>query len=418
MSSRHLLSLLFLLSTIVPLGVSAATAVKVKVLETVKIHESHKYGYFPSIHMLSTGELICDFSLDGDKHDAEGGFWGYVISNDKGKTWGMRNTAGFIFREVAFTRDPALPDGSLMMLGGYPLPSAGDDYRNINASSVSIGNGGKTITLSRDVVVSLPKPAARHKMSDTVENFASLGPGKIKEAAFMFFSGTTVSSQDGGWLALMYGKLEGDEFFRTIVVKADRSGKKWQYVSTVAGDEAARESLKAEGEVGTEGFTEPNMIRLKDGRLFMALRRGSDNQMYKSWSTDDGKSWSKPSSLGFKGVKPAMMEMSNGLVVVSTGRPGPIGVHVSEDAGKTWGHFTPVADYAVRQKAEAATALNEGHPHRRQSSTCYTGLVEVEPGKLLVVYDHLPYAEGWGLNPADKPEAMNSIYGTFLQFSR
>ena len=418
MSSRPLRSLLFLLSTIVPLSVSAAPALKVKVLETVKIHESHKYGYFPSIHMLSTGELICDFSLDGDKHDAEGGFWGYVISNDKGKTWGMRHTAGFIFREVAFTRDPALPDGSLMMLGGYPLPSAGDDYRNINASSVSIGNGGKTITLSRDVVVSLPKPTARQKMSDTVENFASLGPGKIKEAAFMFFSGTTVSSQDGGWLALMYGKLEGDEFFRTIVVKADRSGKKWQYVSTVAGDEAARESLKAEGEAKTEGFAEPNMIRLKDGRLFMVLRRGSNNQMYKSWSTDDGKSWSKPGSLGFKGVEPAMMEMKSGFVVVSTGRPGPIGVHVSEDAGNTWGHFIQVTDFTVPQKKKSATAQHEGPAHMAQSSTCYTGLVEVEPGKLLVVYDHLPYVEGWGLNPADKPEAMNSIYGTFLQFSR
>jgi len=418
MSSRPLLSLLFLLSTIVSLSVSATPALKIKVLDTVKIHESHKYGYFPSIHILSTGELICDFSLDGDKHDAEGGFWGYVISNDKGKSWGMRHTAGFIFREVAFTRYPALPDGSLMMLGGYPLPSADDDYRNINASSIIIRNGGKTITLSRDVVVGLPKPAARQKMSDTVKNFDSLGPGKIKEAAFMFFSGTMVASQDGGWLALMYGKLEGDEFFRTIVVKADQSRKKWQYVSTVAGDEEARASLKAEGEVKTEGFAEPNMIRLKDGRLFMALRRGSNNQMYKSWSTDDGKSWTKPSSFGFKGVEPAIMEMSNGLVVVSTGRPGPIGVHVSEDSGKTWGHFTKIADYTVPLKEDSARGQKEGRTHMVQSSTCYTGLVEVEPGKLLVVYDHLPYVEGWGLNPADKPEAMNSIYGTFLQFSR
>jgi len=112
------------------------------------------------------------------------------------------------------------------------------------------------------------------------------------------------------------------------------------------------------------------------------------------------------------------MEMSNGLVVVSTGRPGPIGVHVSEDAGKTWGHFTQIADYTVPLRVKSAKEQHEGPAHMVQSSTCYTGLVEVEPGKLLVVYDHLPYVEGWGLNPADKPEAMNSIYGTFLQLSR
>lgn len=401
------LAVLSLLLALTPL---AFAQLKVEVLDTVKIHESHKYGYFPSVQMLSTGELICDFSLDADKHDVEGNFWAYVISEDKGKTWGMRNTAGFVYREAAYTRDPALPDGSMLNVAGYPLPSAGDDYRNINAGSVVISNGGKTILFNRDVRIHLPKPAGRQKMTDEVENFADLGLGKIKEAACMVFSGTIVQSRDGGWLTVMYGKLQGDEYFRTIVVKSDREGKKWNYVSTIVGDEAAKKAMLAEKEPKTEGFCEPRMIRLKDGRLFVVMRRGSNNMIYKSWSKDEGRTWSQPVTIGFRGVEPAMMEMQDGTLALCTGRPDAIAVRFSVNGGETWTNTTGLT--------KGFEHKNPSKPHATQKSTCYTGMVEVQPGKLLIVYDHLPFVDGWGLNPDSEPTAMNSIYGTFVKVSR
>ena len=383
---------------------------KVEVLDTVKVHESHKYGYFPSVQMLASGELICDFSLDADTHDVEGNFWAYVISRDQGKTWGMRNTAGMIYREASYTRDPSLPDGSMLLVAGYPLPGPSDDYQNLETASARLSDGGNTILFSRDVRIHLPKAAARQKMDDRIEYSGTLGLGKIKEAAFMFFSGTIVAARDGGWLTTMYGKLEGDKFFRTLVVKSDKFGKNWDYLSTIAGDEAAEAALKAEGEPKCEGFGEPRMIRLGDGRLFAVMRRGSNNMIYKAWSDDDGKTWSKPTSIGFRGVEPALMMMKSGILAFSTGRPDPIAVRFSLDGGATW---------------TSPTGLTKGFelddpqkPQGAQKSTCYTGLVEVEPGKLLVVYDHLPFAGGWGLNPADKPEAMNTIYGTFVKVSR
>ena len=152
--------------------------VRYKVLDTVTIHRSHYYGYFPSIQKLSTGELICDFSMDADHHDVEGAFWGYVISSDGGKTWGMRNTAGMIYRETSYTRIPR-PDGSLWMMSGYPLAENGADFKNLRTVSVRIFNGGKSILFERDVRITLPKPAARQKPDEEVKNFASLGPVKI-----------------------------------------------------------------------------------------------------------------------------------------------------------------------------------------------------------------------------------------------
>lgn len=384
---------------------------KVEVLETVKVHESRRYGYFPSVQMLSTGELICDFSLDGDVNSIETNFWGYVISGDKGKTWGMRNTAGAFYREAAYTRDPALPDGSMLVVAGYLLPKANDDYRTLVAASLRLSEGGLTALFRRDVTLRLPRPAQRVTMEETsLTNFQSLGVGKIKEAAMFSFSGTIVPARDGGWLTTMYGKWDGDKYYRTIVVKSDRAAQEWNYVTSIGADEAAAAAMKREGETATEGFGEPRMIRLADGRLFAVMRRGSNNMLYKSWSKDDGKTWSEPASIGFRGVEPAVMQMKDGTLAVCTGRPDAIAVRFSVNGGETWTNTTGLT--------KGFEHKNPSKPHATQKSTCYTGMVEVEPGRLLIVYDHLPFVDGWGLNPDSEPKAINTIYGTFVQVSR
>jgi hypothetical protein len=61
--------------------------------------------------------------------------------------------------------------------------------------------------------------------------------------------------------------------------------------------------------------------------------------------------------------------MSNGLLVCTFGRPGPVTIMFSADEGKKWVAITPI--------------FNE-------RSTSYTDVIEVEPGKLLVVYDSIP----------------------------
>jgi hypothetical protein len=301
----------------------------------------------------------------------------------------MRNTNGMVYKgEAAYTRTPR-QDGSLLMLAGYPLPGGGDDYRNLEAVSVRIADRGNTVEFKRDVRIHLPRPSVRQKMEAKITSFASLGPGKLAYSGFVFFSGDLIESRDGGTLATLYGRLEGDRYYRTFVAKADRAAKDWNYVSTIAGDESA---VTLEGEKKTEGFTEPRMIRLSDGRLFAAIRRGSDNLMYKCWSEDDGKTWTKPESTGFRGVKPALWLMRNGVLALSTGRPGPVTIYFSTDGGRTFTH--PTVLYKDR-------------------GTRYSDLVETEAGRLLVVYDHVPF--DWGVIPENQPEAMNEIYGTFLE---
>jgi hypothetical protein len=149
--SNHLrATLLPLLGLVLASSTASYAALKVEVLDTVKIHEIRKYGYFPSIQLLATGELICDFTLDADDFELEANFWGYVACRDHGKTRGMRNTGGMIYREAAYTRDPSLPDGSMLIV----------DYRNVESIPVKMSDGGNVSQYSRDVRSHLPQPPA------------------------------------------------------------------------------------------------------------------------------------------------------------------------------------------------------------------------------------------------------------------
>ncbi|MEO8765984.1 MAG: sialidase family protein [Ginsengibacter sp.] len=364
--------------------------VSVKMIDSVKINESKNYGWFPSLQMLSTGELICDVSLDPDVHSVEG-VWAYLISTDKGKTWGKRNTAGVFFREVSYTRDPPLKDGSMIMLAGYPLPGPSNDFQNIETYSCRLSKGGNSALFMNDVKIHLSVPT--EKISFTV--------GKIKEAANMFFTGTIIKSPSYGWLTLMYGKLRGDKVYRTIVVKS-ADLKNWKYLSTIEGDKETDAALDPEGKKTYQGFCESRMIRLNDGRLFVVMRTGYANLIYKSWSSDDGKTWSTPVSIGFRGVKPSMMLMKNGLIALCTGRPGPVTLRFSQDNGKTW--VSPIE-------------LNTAIPIKpyNYASTSYTGMVELEKNKIYVVYDQVNSDNG--TNPESDNEAMNMTYGKLFEVS-
>jgi hypothetical protein len=134
-------------------------------------------------------------------------------------------------------------------------------------------------------------------------------------------------------------------------------------------------------------------VRLADKRLYAIYRTGGDGFIGQAWSSDDGKTWTKPTSTPYKGVALRVRRLSNGVLACTTGRPGPVVVMFSVDgSGANWSHITPIFN---------------------GKSTHYTDFIEVEPGKLLVVYDSVPY--GWHAIPYSDRESKNVIYGTFVE---
>ncbi|NOY82192.1 MAG: DUF1080 domain-containing protein [Kiritimatiellaeota bacterium] len=113
---------------------------------------------------------------------------------------------------------------------------------------------------------------------------------------------------------------------------------------------------------------ETDVIRLKDGTLYAALR-SSRVDMHYATSTDEGLTWSKVKDIGFKGHAPHLYRVSTGEIVL-THRVPATAMHVSRDECRTW-----------------------AGPFRIDTvGGAYPATVELKDGSLLVVY----YEEGAG----------------------
>ncbi len=113
---------------------------------------------------------------------------------------------------------------------------------------------------------------------------------------------------------------------------------------------------------------ETDVIRLRDGTIYAALRSSRVNMHY-ALSHDEGRTWTAVRDIGFKAHAPHLYRLSTGPIVLTHRIPGTA-MHVSRDEGRTW----------------------QG-PYRIDTvSGAYPSTVELNDGSLLVVY----YEEGAG----------------------
>jgi hypothetical protein len=197
----------------------------------------------------------------------------------------------------------------------------------------------------------------------------------------ILFHRSVIELPNGDLLAGVYGRFKGDDAsseylpqmkkFRSVLLRSKDQGRHWDYVSTIAVDPT----------VGQEGFDEPVLLRLGQGkhkgRLICLMRTGRKDPLYQTESDDVGKTWSRPRPLNLLGVDPDLIEMSNGVLVCSFGHKpqhSTLGglkddgnfLAFSLDQGLTWTHVTRLSS----------------------APTCaYTTVREIAPGKLYVVYD-------------------------------
>jgi hypothetical protein len=291
--------------------------------------------WFPLLARLTNGSLLQYDTTVDDAHEAlsQPNPVSGRVSDDAGETW----------REIAmpeqFTCPVAMPGGGMRSYSYTHWHRPDGSVYGLMADSPD----GLAWSGTRPYALDIPATA-------------DLIPG----VAAVVIHRSVLREPDGSLLASMYGRFKDDVKDRAWVARSDNEGQTWRYVSTIAYDPQAR----------GEGFNETVLARVADGSLLAVMRTGSgtDFTLHQCRSLDGGRTWDAPRDLGVSSVEPDLCLMRNGVLACSFGRPIVNLMFSLDGSGRVW--TEPVVIY-----------------DSPGNSTCYTALLEVSPGRLLLVYD-------------------------------
>ena len=212
-----------------------------------------------------------------------------------------------------------------------------------------------------------------------------------------------VSLADGTLLMSMYSASLP---YGTYVIRSTDRGETWSFLVTVAAGTPSP--------LRSEGFCEPTLLVLPDGRVLSLMRSGASYQaslgshdggdknatmpfayhpqkpLYLCESSDGGRTWSHADPVAPFGVWPDAAQLRNGIIAAVYGRPGNW-LMFSDDGGRRWG---PVFQF-----------YNDLYP---PDGGNYCALAEVAPSVLLVVYART--------DPND--HLQSEIAGTYFRVTR
>ncbi|MCF7687784.1 MAG: glycoside hydrolase [Cephaloticoccus sp.] len=203
--------------------------------------------------------------------------------------------------------------------------------------------------------------------------------------------GDVHATDSGALLAVVYpGRIEGPDFAHGHVAcyRSDDAGHSWQ----VQGRILYRPESKSDSHAAErDGFTEPASIVLPDGELLAVLRTTDghgDGPLYLCRSKDEGRTWSSPRVLRANGVLPRLLRLDNGVLVLSTGRPGAELMFSADGRGEAW------------RETRALVPITSDY---NQHDSCgYTSLLAVGRDAFLVAYS-------WFRKPADRGQTRKAI---------
>ncbi len=327
---------------------------------------NHGYCWYPNLHKFSTGELMLNHSLNPDSNENLHNSQAVYISDDGGENFdfaydvnGFHNGGG----EVRISLD----DGRIVGVSTFLKPAPPGQARSFAAHYWCYENGGRRYSVEPwgAKVTGLPRDVVMWNK-----------PSRTWWASINWFSDIVVLD-DGRFITTLSLRFTGDSLESTVALASDDQGRNWEYLSTIADADAIPDA--------SEGFDEPCLIRLEDGDLMCISRVGDENKekLARAYSSDGGQTWSQLDRLPAYSVAPDILRLQNGVLALSTGRPG-VFLWLSTDArGRNWQMFDVMGFHN--------SVLDEQSHFDTLQTTAYTAKIENEPNRVFMIYDRKPY---------------------------
>ena len=178
---------------------------------------------------------------------------------------------------------------------------------------------------------------------------------------------------DGRFMLAAIGTTGRDEGWQSGVTSSDSGGRGLAPPVIIA-------------QAPDRNFSDTDLVRLPDGRFLAVIREHVTRQSFYSHSSDEGKTWSRVRSTGFKGANHKLVKLRSGAVLCAyrdedPGRHG-VSCSMSEDGGHTW-------------RLVGQLYADPHTPFHMPSYVCgYPDLVYTSPDDLTCVLHTYPDAEG------------------------
>jgi hypothetical protein len=361
-----------------------------------------KWGYFqfPNIGRKPNGDLQVKWNMSRDAIEAYGeDTFGSAASTDNGKSWQLQDSA-------ISTGIVTLKNGNKLEIVN-PKPIKVDDLK----LPTPVGQGVENYRKSSFTFYRLHDlPASRQgvflkrlKKGETewkTEQADLYDPQAARYSLSGLFPivwwGDIHIAKDGSLIAGVYpGFLinengVADPRSGVFFYRSTDNGYSWKiqgripYNPNTTGDPEVAKRM---------GYTEPGFEVMADG-TFICILRTTDGAgigpMFASFSEDLGKTWTVPKILSNTGVLPRVLQLDNGITVLSSGRPG-VQLRFSIDKGRTWSdafEMLPYGSKLVPNELSGTTAtVSDG----------YTGLLKLGKDRCILVYSDFNYATDKGV---------------------
>ena len=319
---------------------------KVHLSEPVMIAQADReeeWGYFqfPNIGRAKDGTLIISWQMNKDSHKVSGvdatRTYRPMMSKDGGLTWAPQDKNYFAMER------------------GY----------NVLKSDGSIMEAFTPESKNTKSYLSFPKPIVQNEgisyynmnmLPDELQGFyyidipahdkSKIVHAKINDPNLLRYSidglmpvvwrGNIFELSDKSLIAGVYPAIylqsDGRELIKSVsFYRSQDDGFKWDIVGTIPFRKDGIANV-----YGENGYSEPAFTILRDSTFVCVMRSGSESPMYITYSHDFGQTWEETIPFTPNGVKPRLLLLDNGVLVLASGRPG-IQIRFSLDGrGKNW----------------------------------------------------------------------------------